>query len=290
MFRELAELRLLASQPDVVGNAGMMAIEGVAFGFMIIIYFYLRSIAETWPDDGGVPDLRWGTLNLSLIAAERMAELVHRRGRAQPRCRQGALGLIACAIVVTGLCVVRWFEFTALNARWDDGPTARSLGAARHPQLQSRDATTSTRSCCRGHVHQAARRQALRGHRENCGYWWFVVLTWIPIYAVVYWASASRVTRCASVRLIVAPLLALSIRAWLVDGELVVRARRHAGRAWRHVVFLAATVAAARLRVREWRRTAAPTRSCGTASWPASPWHRPPCPRSRSPRCGCRSG
>jgi len=24
---------------------------------------------------------------------------------------------------------------------------------------------------------------------ENCGYWWFVVLTWIPIYAVVYWAE-----------------------------------------------------------------------------------------------------
>src|SRR5439155_24191222 len=49
------------------GNAGMIAIEGVAFGFMIVIYFYLRSLAKTWPDDGGVPDLRWGTANLVLI-------------------------------------------------------------------------------------------------------------------------------------------------------------------------------------------------------------------------------
>ena len=23
---------------------------------------------------------------------------------------------------------------------------------------------------------------------ENCGYWVFIVVTWIPIYAVIYWA------------------------------------------------------------------------------------------------------
>ena len=42
------------------GNAGMMAIEGVAFGFMIVIYFYLRSLAMTWPDGGSPPDLLYG--------------------------------------------------------------------------------------------------------------------------------------------------------------------------------------------------------------------------------------
>ena len=39
------------------GNAGMMTIEGVAFAFMIVIYFYLRSLAPTWPDSGRAPDL-----------------------------------------------------------------------------------------------------------------------------------------------------------------------------------------------------------------------------------------
>jgi len=24
---------------------------------------------------------------------------------------------------------------------------------------------------------------------ENTGYWWFVVLTWVPIYAVTYWGA-----------------------------------------------------------------------------------------------------
>ena len=31
------------------GTAGMIAIEGSAFAFMIVIYFYLRSLSETPP-------------------------------------------------------------------------------------------------------------------------------------------------------------------------------------------------------------------------------------------------
>ena len=51
------------------GNAGMMAIEGVAFGFMIVIYFYLRSLSNAWPDGGRPPDLLFGTINLAIILA-----------------------------------------------------------------------------------------------------------------------------------------------------------------------------------------------------------------------------
>jgi len=46
------------------GTVAMCAIEGTAFGFMIVIYFYLRSMSGTWPAGGAAPDLSWGTLNL----------------------------------------------------------------------------------------------------------------------------------------------------------------------------------------------------------------------------------
>jgi hypothetical protein len=26
---------------------------------------------------------------------------------------------------------------------------------------------------------------------ENCGYWYFVVFSWLPIYAVIYWGRGS---------------------------------------------------------------------------------------------------
>src|SRR5204862_5661796 len=49
------------------GTVGMCAIEGSAFAFMIVIYFYLRSLAQTWPSGGAAPDRLWGTINLGLI-------------------------------------------------------------------------------------------------------------------------------------------------------------------------------------------------------------------------------
>src|SRR6185437_10975373 len=51
------------------GNAGMMTIEGVAFGFMIVIYFYLRSLSNAWPYGGHAPDLLFGNINLAIIVA-----------------------------------------------------------------------------------------------------------------------------------------------------------------------------------------------------------------------------
>jgi cytochrome c oxidase subunit 1/cytochrome c oxidase subunit I+III len=42
------------------GTAAMMAIEGVAFAFMIIVYFYLRALSDTWPYGAPDPDLFWG--------------------------------------------------------------------------------------------------------------------------------------------------------------------------------------------------------------------------------------
>src|SRR5205823_7787155 len=49
------------------GTAGMIAIEGTAFAFMIVIYFYLRTLGQTWPAAKAAPDLLWGTINLALI-------------------------------------------------------------------------------------------------------------------------------------------------------------------------------------------------------------------------------
>ena len=51
------------------GTVAMCAIEGTAFAFMIVVYFYLRSLAHGWPAGGHAPDLGWGTINLGIILA-----------------------------------------------------------------------------------------------------------------------------------------------------------------------------------------------------------------------------
>lgn len=172
------------------GNAEMISIEGVGFGFMIIIYFYLRSLAKTWPDDGGVPDLRWGTINLVLILLSALPNWYTAEAAIDRDVVRVRVGLIVSAIVGTGLCIVRWFEFTALNVRWDAG----AYGSVLWVLLGIHTFNLVTDYCDTLVLAAVMFTKPLEGKRfvdiaENCGYWWFVVLTWIPIYAVVYWAE-----------------------------------------------------------------------------------------------------
>ena len=172
------------------GNAGMIAIEGVAFGFMIIIYFYLRSIARTWPDDGAVPDLLWGTVNLGLILLSALPNWYTGKAALDRNVAKVRAGLIASAVVGTALCVVRWYEFTALNSRWDDG----AYGSVIWVLLGIHSFNLVTDYFDTLVLAAVMYVKPIEGKRfvdiaENCGYWWFVVLSWFPIYAVVYWAE-----------------------------------------------------------------------------------------------------
>ena len=102
------------------GTAGMIAIEGVAFAFMIVIYFYLRSLAQTWPVAEAAPDLLWGTVNLGLILLSALPNIYTDNAAIDHDLRKVRIGLALCSIFGLALCSVRALEFTALNVRWDD--------------------------------------------------------------------------------------------------------------------------------------------------------------------------
>src|SRR5437667_3854326 len=93
------------------GTAGMMAIEGVAFAFMIVIYFYLRSLAESWPTGGAAPDLIWGTLNLVLILASAIPNIYVDKAAIDQDLRKVRAGLLVLAAIGLALLAVRALEF-----------------------------------------------------------------------------------------------------------------------------------------------------------------------------------
>lgn len=172
------------------GNAGMMAIEGSAFGFMIVIYFYLRSFAPTWPVGDVPPDLGWGTTNLVIILLSALPNYYTQRAAVVRDAPKVRLGLIACCILQAGLCAVRWFEFTALNIRWDEG----AYGSVVWVLLGLHTFNLVTDFGDTLVLAAVMYTRPLEGKRfvdiaENCGYWYFVVLTWIPIYAVIYFGA-----------------------------------------------------------------------------------------------------
>jgi cytochrome c oxidase subunit 3 len=172
------------------GNAGMMTIEGVAFGFMIIIYFYLRSLSKTWPDAGGPPDLLYGNINLAIILLSALPNYLAGKAAINQDRRRVRFWLYACSFFGAALCLVRWYEFGALNVRWDDGV----YGSAIWILLGLHTFNLVTDFADTLVLTAVTYAQPLEGKRfvdiaENCGYWYFVILTWLPIYAVIYWVA-----------------------------------------------------------------------------------------------------
>jgi len=171
------------------GTVGMCAIEGSAFAFMIVIYFYLRSLSQTWPMGGAAPDLLWGTINLGIVIASAIPNYVADRAAIDHDLPTVRLMLILITFFGLALCAVRAVEFTVLNVRWDDS----AYGSVIWMLLGLHTFNLVTDVVDTMVLTAVMFRKPLEGKRyvdiaENCGYWMFIVVTWIPIYAVVYWA------------------------------------------------------------------------------------------------------
>ena len=172
------------------GNAGMMAIEGVAFSFMIVIYFYLRTLSTSWPGAGAPPDLLWGTVNLVIILVSAHPNTLCGNAAVDRDKHRVRLWLVVCCILQLALCVVRAFEFSALNVRWDEG----AYGSAVWVLLGFHTFNLVTDFADTLVLTAVMFKEPIEGKRyvdiaENSGYWDFIVITWLPIYAVLYWGA-----------------------------------------------------------------------------------------------------
>ncbi len=171
------------------GTAGMIAIEGSAFAFMIVIYFYLRSLSQTWPEAGAAPGLLWGTLNLVMIVASAIPNTFADKAAIDHDLPSVRSAMAWSSLFGIALCAVRWMEFTALNVRWDDS----AYGSCVWMLLGLHTFNLVTDVVDTLVLTAVMFKEPVEGKRfvdiaENSGYWDFIVLTWVPIYAVIYWA------------------------------------------------------------------------------------------------------
>jgi len=171
------------------GTLGLMGIEGMVFALAIVTYFFLRSHVDHWPMSTPPPDLLWGTLNTLILLvcmwpnhlAKRAAERLDRRGV--------QLWLSVCLAFGCLFLGVRWFEFGALNVGWDTdayGSIVWMLLALHTFHLITDTWDTAV-------LDVLFFTGPLEGRRyvdvsENAMYWYFVVFSWLPIYAVIYLA------------------------------------------------------------------------------------------------------
>ena len=171
-------------------TAGLMLIEGSAFAIAVAIYFYLHDVNHAWPLNAPPPDWRWGTLNtVVLVLSMAPNELVKRAAQRLDR-RASRLWLVVCLLFAVAFLVVRGFEFAALNVTW----YANAYGSIVWFLLGLHTTHLITDTIDSAVLAVLLYVGPLEGKRfvdvsENALYWYFVVLSWLPIYAVIYIAS-----------------------------------------------------------------------------------------------------
>jgi heme/copper-type cytochrome/quinol oxidase subunit 3 len=171
------------------GTMGIILIEGTAFGLAIGMYFYLRLRNETWPPNVPPPDLRWGTLNLFVLLVSAVPNELAKRAAEKLDLRGVQLWLIACLVFGVAFNVIRGFEFLSLNCLWNTNAYGSIvwflLGLhTTHILTDVADTAVLTVLMFVGPIEE----KRFIDVAENSFYWYFVVLAWVPIYAVIYWA------------------------------------------------------------------------------------------------------
>jgi cytochrome c oxidase subunit 3 len=171
------------------GNLGFMAIEGMGFALAATAYLYLMSRSANWPPPGdSLPSLGWsGVFTAALLLSEVPNLWVLRQARAK-NARLVRRGMLLATGIGVVLMALRAIELAYLNVRWDTD----AYGSAVWLLLFLHTTHVATELCDTAvqtlwlYTHEIGDAQ-FADVEDNANYWSFVVLTWLPLYGLVYW-------------------------------------------------------------------------------------------------------
>jgi cytochrome c oxidase subunit III len=166
---------------------GIVAIEGMAFALMITNYLYLKGREPHWPPGVFPPLLFWGTLNTIVLLASLVPNEIAKKSAEKYDLRKTRLWMLIAIGFAVAFNVIRIWEFRSLNVWWDTNAYGSVVWAllgfhTAHILTDLLDSCVLVALLFKG---------PLEGKRfvdvsENAMYWYFVVLSWLPIYALIY--------------------------------------------------------------------------------------------------------
>jgi heme/copper-type cytochrome/quinol oxidase subunit 3 len=170
------------------GTVIMTVIETTVFAISVAAYFYLRMIANVWPPGRiGPPGLTAATVNLVLLLLSMIPAVA--LDRAGKRHDAGAVKLFLALNLVAGTAftILRVFEFKDLHCKWNSGAygsiTWTILGLHLTNVLTS---LLETAFVLAWFLFREPEDHHFLDARLDGVFWYFVVLTWIPLYFVVF--------------------------------------------------------------------------------------------------------
>ena len=171
------------------GTLGFMLIEGTGFLLAAASYLYLRGQTTNWPPPGtSTNDLAMVALFTVLLL---LSEIPNRWLAAKATAKHAwavRWGMLLMTVLGAALMGIRALEFAHLNVRWDQdayGSAIWLLMFLHTTHVLTDLGDTAVLGACV--FTRPITDNQFSDVNDNSGYWSFVVLTWLPIYALVYW-------------------------------------------------------------------------------------------------------
>jgi cytochrome c oxidase subunit III len=175
--------------PITWGTYTFILLETTGFAMAVGSYFYLQSRNSEWPLGAVAPGLWPGSI-ITLIMLASVVPNHFIKGFARDKrvtaVRLGLLLMSATGVVLLGLRALEFFE---LNVRWDSnayGSIVWLILGLHTAHLLTDVADTLVLTALMFTRHGKKKRR-LADVEDNGVYWDFVVWSWLPIYAVIYW-------------------------------------------------------------------------------------------------------
>ena len=165
-----------------------MLIEGMAFVLAIGAYFYLMPFEQHWPPAGPPPDLRYGTAFTILMALSLIPNQLAIRAAQRMDLRRVQLMLSIMIAIGVVLLILRGFEYTTLNERWDTNAYGSILWAIMviHTIHLATDVYDSLPLGAIVFFKPVDGRK-FSDVEDNAAYWYFVAVSWFVLYVLIYW-------------------------------------------------------------------------------------------------------
>jgi cytochrome c oxidase subunit 3 len=166
---------------------GLMLIEGTVFAIGVMSYFYLRSYAESWPIGAPPPELGWASANTCVLLLSLWPNQLAKRAAERQDRVAARRWMAVCLLFALAFLTIRAFEFSTLNVTW----YANAYGSVVWMLLGLHTTHLITDTVDTAVLVVLLFTGPFRGLRfsdvsENALYWYFVVLSWLPIYVVIY--------------------------------------------------------------------------------------------------------
>jgi len=171
------------------GTIGMFAIESMTLALGGAAYLYLMMQQPQWPPNTPLPDLSVSSA-VTLVFLLSLVPNLWLEKRAQKfDLRAVRIGLVVMSLIGAVLLVMRLYEFSHLNVRWDWNAYGSAVWGLLglhtvHVATDLVDTIVLAVLMFTPHGHKARR---FVDSAENAMYWNFVVIAWFPVYAILYW-------------------------------------------------------------------------------------------------------